>query len=65
MSEKIEISFDLLRLACKHFGVSYDSYADKIEFACHHIENIPQGDSWGICSRENCPFLKGEEKCHE
>lgn len=44
MGEKIEISFDLLSLACKHFNVSYDSYADKTEFACHHIENIPLGE---------------------
>ena len=65
MNEKIEISFELFRLACKHFDVSYDSYIDKMEFACHHTENIPQVDSWGICSRENCPFLKREEKGHE
>lgn len=57
---KVEINFDLLRLACKHFTVSYDSYASQMELACHHTENIPQGDSWGVCSQENCPFLKRE-----
>lgn len=53
MNKKVEIDLNLLRLMCKYFTVSYDSYADRIEPACHH-----DGDSWGICSIENCPYLR-------
>lgn len=55
-----EITFDLLRKVCKYFTYSYDSYADRLERACHHEYNIPSGDSWGICEMENCPYLKDE-----
>lgn len=64
MNKKVEIDLSLLRLICKHFTVSYDSYTDRIEPACHHDGNKPNGDSWGICSIESCPYLRAEER-HE
>ncbi len=64
MNKKVEIDLSLLRLMCKYFGVFYDSYADRLEPACHHDDNKPNVDSWGICSIENCPYLR-KEKCHE
>ena len=58
----IKIPFDLLRRVCRHFTYSYDSYADRLELACHDKRNIPNGDSWGICEMESCPYLKDEVK---
>ena len=55
-----EITFNLFNLVCRHFGYSYDSYNDRLECACHHENNIPNGSSWGICEMENCPYLKDE-----
>lgn len=55
------VTFRMMRSVCEHFSVSYDFYKDKHEDACHHKANIPKGDSWGVCSCETCPVLRGKK----
>ena len=54
------MKFNNVQKICKYYTFSYDWYRDKHEDACHYKWNIPDGDSWGQCNEDNCPFCKDE-----
>jgi len=56
----IPITFERFRFVCKFFKVGCNEDR-QIEITCRRKDMIPEGCSWGICDKEHCPYMKGEE----
>lgn len=56
-----DMVFKIVQTVCKYYTLSFNE-DHQPEDACHYRYNIPKGDSWGVCSKKNCPYLslKGE-----
>ena len=50
-----------VKRVCRFRTISYDSYHDALEEACHHPANIPRGTSWGECCPMSCPLAVERE----
>ena len=51
--------FYVMRKMCRYHTVSRDMFLGGTEeHACHFATNIPDGESWGECLFEKCPFVK-------
>lgn len=51
--------FETMRHSCRYGHDSYDE-DHNLEWTCHHMNNKPDGCSWGTCDKSVCPILKGE-----
>lgn len=51
---------NVIRVVCMYHTVSCDEYHKWVD-ACHCKKNIPEGDSWGECSPDKCPFLNANK----
>lgn len=59
--DAIPITFERFRFVCRFFNVGCNEDR-QIEFTCRRKDMIPEGCSWGICDKEHCPYMKGEEE---
>lgn len=55
------VPFERFRLVCKFYAVAYRDDYRGTELTCRKKDMIPEGDSWGICDKEHCPYMKVDE----
>jgi hypothetical protein len=58
--DAVPVTFETFRLVCKFFAIGYDEDRGT-ELTCRRKDMIPEGDSWGECSPDKCPFLNANK----